>query len=81
VSLRLCCHDLEATLPLQRDATHQNGAYRLVITGVERSPGGFSIVARESEATSMFDRRAAPRFLLTISGFSLRPESGAAAEK
>ena len=38
-------------------ATHQDAAYRFVIQGVERSSASVSILARESDATSIFDRR------------------------
>jgi len=55
--VRLTHHDLEATLPLQRGATHQNGAYRFIVEGVERTSASVSILARESDATSLFDRR------------------------
>jgi len=58
--VRLTYHDLEATLPLERGATHQNGAYRLVVEGMERRSGSVSILARESDATSLFDRRSTP---------------------
>jgi len=58
--VRLTYHDLEATLPLERGATHQNGAYRFVVEGVERTSASVSILARESDATSPFDRRPTP---------------------
>jgi hypothetical protein len=60
--VRLTRHDIEATLPLRPGATHNNGAYRLVIDDVERTSGSVSILARESDATSIFDRRPVPRF-------------------
>jgi hypothetical protein len=55
-------HDIEARLPLRPGATHHEGAYRLAIVGVERTSGSVSILARESDATSIFDRRPVPRF-------------------
>ena len=58
--MRLTSHELEASLPLQRGTTHQNGAYRLVVSGVEHSSTSVSILARESDATSIFDRRPMP---------------------
>jgi hypothetical protein len=57
--VKLTSHELEATLPLQRGATHQSGAYRLVVSGVEHASTSVSIVVRESDATSIFDRRQA----------------------
>jgi hypothetical protein len=58
--VKLTSHELEASLPLQRGATHQNGAYRLVVSGVEHASTSVSILARESDATSIFDRRPTP---------------------
>jgi hypothetical protein len=60
--VRLTRHDIEATLPLRPGATHNKGAYRLVIDDVGRTSGSVSILARESDATSIFDRRPVPRF-------------------
>ena len=60
--VRLSRHDIEARLPLRPGATHHRGAYRLVIDDVEHTSGSVSILARESDATSIFDRRPAPRF-------------------
>ena len=56
-TVRLTRHDLEATLPLQSGAAHQDAAYRFVIQGVERASASVSILARESDAASVFDRR------------------------
>ena len=64
--VKLTLHELEATLPLQRGATHQNGAYRLVVSGVERASTSVSILARESDATSIFDRRPTPELSLYL---------------
>jgi len=83
--VRLTRHDLEATLPLQHGATHQNGAYRFVVEGVERTSASVSILARESDATSIFDRRPAPElsFYLrnrraseAVAGFGRDPDQG-----
>jgi hypothetical protein len=55
-------HDIEARLPLRSGATHHGGAYRVVVDDVERTSGSVSILARESDAASIFDRRPAHRF-------------------
>jgi hypothetical protein len=55
-------HDIEARLPLRPGATHNKGAYGLVIDDVERTSGSVSILARESDATSVFGRQPARRF-------------------
>jgi hypothetical protein len=55
--VRLTRYDLEATLPLQRGARYSRGAYHFVIQGVERRSGSVSILGRESDAVSIFDRR------------------------
>ena len=55
--VKLTSHELEGTLPLRSGATHQDGAYRLVVSGAEHSPTSVSILAHESDATSIFDRR------------------------
>ena len=55
-------HDIEATLPLRPGATHRKSAYSLAIDEVERRSGSVSILARESDARSVFDRRPAHRF-------------------
>src|SRR6185295_17294047 len=55
-------HDIEARLPLRPGATHNRGVYGLVIDDVERTSGSVSILARESDATSVFDRQPARRF-------------------
>lgn len=60
--VRLSRHDIEAMLPLRPGATHHSGAYRLVIDDVEHTSGSVSILARESDATSIFDRRPTHRF-------------------
>lgn len=55
-------YDIEAVLPLRNGAIHQNGAYRFAIHAVERARGRLSIVAHESNALSMFDRRPPQHF-------------------
>jgi hypothetical protein len=55
-------HDIEARLPLRPGASHHNGAYRVVVDGVESTSSSVSILARESDASSIFDRRPAHRF-------------------
>jgi hypothetical protein len=55
-------HEIEATLPLQRGAAHQNGAYHFSIERVQPQANRVSIVARESNASSVFDRRERVRF-------------------
>ncbi len=49
-----------ATLPLQRGAVFQDGAYRIAVDEVRHLEPGVSIRARESNAATMFDRRARP---------------------
>jgi hypothetical protein len=60
-------HEIEATLPLRPGVSHQDGAYRFVLDGVERTRGGLTLFARESRALSRFDRRPTALF-----GFYLR---------
>jgi hypothetical protein len=55
-------HDIEARLPLRPGATHNKGAYGLVIDGVQRTSGSISILARESNARSIFGRQPARRY-------------------
>jgi hypothetical protein len=52
-------HELESSLPLRPGVTHVQGPFRFVIDGVSRTPGGITILARESEATSFLDREPA----------------------
>jgi hypothetical protein len=54
--VQLTSHAIEATLPLERGATHQNGSYRVVFSGMEHGLGSASVLVRESDATSAFDR-------------------------
>jgi hypothetical protein len=58
----LARHEIEGVLPLARGAKHQNGAYRFVVDRVRTDPTGISIIARESNAGSLFDRRPQYRF-------------------
>jgi hypothetical protein len=78
-------HEIEATLPLQNGAAHQNGAYRFSIERVQPQANRVSIVARESNASSVFDRREPVRFKFYLrnrqaaeaiqgGGFDLRTE-------
>jgi hypothetical protein len=56
--------DIEAVLPLRDGASHQNGAYRFSIERVQPMVGHVSIVARQSYARSVFNRR--PRAWYTV---------------
>jgi hypothetical protein len=58
--ITLTSRAVAATLPLRPGASYQNGAYRLVIQGVERGSSSVSILARHSDATSALDRRLVP---------------------
>lgn len=78
-------HDLAATLPLQRGATYQQRAYRFVVQRVEHTSTSASILARESDAASIFDRRPMPErsFYLrntraseAVAGSAQDPEEG-----
>ena len=60
--MNLTRHDMDSTLALQRGATHQNGAYRFVVDAIDRTSASVSILARESHATSVFDRRPTPMY-------------------
>lgn len=50
-------HEIEAVMPLRRGAEHQNGAYRFLIIDVEAHRGRVSVLTRQSDAASIFDRQ------------------------
>ncbi len=49
-------HEVEATLPLRAGAAHQNGSYRIVVDDIERASRSVIVLARESRASSPFER-------------------------
>jgi hypothetical protein len=55
-------HDIEAALPLQAGIVHRNGPHRFVVDRVERTPTGITVLMRQSDATSIFDRQLHPSF-------------------
>lgn len=56
--VQLTRHDVDGTLPLRVGATHQRGAYRVVIDAVTRHADGTYVRVRASNALSGFDRTA-----------------------
>jgi hypothetical protein len=63
VDVWLTRYEVEAVLPLAGGATYQHGAYRLAINDVRRRPTGLSVLARISDAGSIFSREAAREHL------------------
>jgi len=59
-------YDIEATLPLRSGAAHRNGAYNLTVDRIRQSQGRAWIVARESNAESVFDRLPRSRTLFYL---------------
>jgi hypothetical protein len=57
-------HDIEAILPLRRGAAHRNGAYRFVVDRIHQESGRVIMMARESDAVSVFGRH--PRSGITF---------------
>lgn len=57
-------HDIEAILPLRRGAAHRDGAYRFVVDRIHQESGRVTVMARESDAVSVFDRH--PRSGITF---------------
>ena len=48
-------YDIEAILPLRSGATHRQGAYNLIVDRIRHQQGRASLIARESNAESVFD--------------------------
>lgn len=57
-------HDIEAILPLRRGTAHRRDAYRFAVDRIEPDGGRVTVMARESDAVSVFDRR--PRSGITF---------------
>jgi hypothetical protein len=55
-------HEIEAVLPLQAGALHENRSYRFVVDRVDRTATGVAVVGRETHAFSIFGRRVRPSF-------------------
>jgi len=55
-------HEIEAILPLQASALHENGPYRFVVDRVDRTATGVSVFGRETHAFSIFAQRLRPSF-------------------
>jgi hypothetical protein len=58
--LTLTEHVVDGTLPLRPGAVHRNNGYRLVIDRITRPSGEVAIIARETRAASMWQRRPWP---------------------
>ncbi|HEY0284650.1 MAG TPA: hypothetical protein VGC23_04625 [Vicinamibacterales bacterium] len=64
-------YDVEAIVPLRNGVVHRNGACYLAIDRIRQSQGRASIVARESNAVSVFDRRPRSRMLFYLRNRSM----------
>jgi ABC-2 type transport system ATP-binding protein len=57
IRVTLTHHTIDGTLPLRPGETHQNGGYRLVLDSISHMNGDISLIARESRAASVWERR------------------------
>ena len=64
-------YDIEAILPLRSGVAHRNGAHNLTVDRIRQSQDRAWIVARESNAESVFDRHPRSRTLFYLRNRSM----------
>ena len=69
--------EVAAALPLERDATFQEGAYRIRIDEIVDRPDGPAIRVTSSNVSTMFDRAPRPSHILFLRNNYLREAVGA----
>ncbi len=63
IRLNLTNYVVDGAIPLQPGAVHQNGGYRIVIDRLAQRDGQMAALARESRASSMWERRPWSRYV------------------